>query len=302
MQHVRIISNPSSGREEGDERVLRLARHLLDFGYAVSKFDTRNKDDAYREALRLPTVGADIVVASGGDGTVNEVVRGLATLSTQIPLAIFSQGTVNDFAGYLQVPLEPYEMAKMIHQGKRRPVDIGRINDTFFVNVASFGHVSKIGHEVDTVAKTVLGRMAYLLEGVRNAPTLLNEPLCLRLESPDFETIEEDFLLVAISNSPSVGGFKQFAPSAKIDDGLLDVTCIRKTDIRAIGQILVALSAGEHTEHPDVLNFQTKSVRVEGETTIPIDIDGEEGGDLPASVEVVPGRILCISPASSNHT
>lgn len=296
MKRIHIITNPSSGKQEGERLVSELIDELTNRGCIVSKFLTEKKMDAHDEAMRTEDMEIDCIVASGGDGTANEVVQGLAKLKKRAPLALYPQGTVNDFATFLQIPTDPVEFTDLLVQGHKKSVDIGQIDDEYFLNVAAFGNVSKIGHEVDSDKKTAMGRFAYLLEGVKKVPSLMTDPLILRVTIDDQAPIEEDFLIVAVTNSPSVGGFKNFAPKAVLSDGRLDVVGIRKTNIVSLGQIMIGLSAGEHISHEDVMYFQAKEIKIQSEGSVAIDIDGEEAGSLPATVRVLPGHLEMLIP------
>ena len=293
---IHVIINPSSGKETGKQSGDALADRLSEMGHAVSRTYTREKGDATKAARLAADNGEEMVVACGGDGTANEVVQGLATRENPPALTIFAQGTVNDFATQLQLPADAYEMAELIDRNHRMALDIGQINDEYFLNVASFGNVSKIGHDVDTDSKTMLGRLAYVMEGIRVAPDLLRTPMPMRIELDTGEVIEGDYLFAGIANSRSVGGFSRFAPRALVNDGLLDLVTIERTDVMTLGQILMGLRRGSHLEHKQVACYQAKEFSVTAEDEVAIDIDGEEAGVLPARVRVLPARLSCIIP------
>lgn len=296
MKKVHIITNPSSGKEEGVNSVAELKRHLSEKGYIVSTFETKKDRDALEEAKRVHEFGWDLVVAAGGDGTANEVVQGLSVLDDRIPFAVFPQGTVNDFATYTQMPADASAFADMVEKGKKIPLDIGKINEQFFLNVAAFGNISKIGHEVEVEKKTRMGRLAYLMEGVKSLPELLSNPLCVTLEVEGHKPLSEEFLLVAVCNTPSVGGFKNFAPKAVLNDGVMDVVGIKTTNLVALGQILLGVATGDHLSHPEVLYFRTKKLKVRSDVEVSIDIDGEEAGFLPAEIEVLHAHLETLIP------
>lgn len=128
--------------------------------------------------------------------------------------------------------------------------------------------------------------MAYYLEGLKEIPKQKFEPIRVKFESEEY-TKEEDILLFLISNSASIGGFKMLAPYANVSDGYLDVVIIKKSEVGDLAQIFVNIFKGEHIHHPNVEYFKTKKLEVYTEEDITIDIDGEYGGKLPATFEVV---------------
>ncbi len=287
MKKVKIIYNPSSGRQSTERRVDRLSKLLLDDGYILNKFITRKKDDAMLETIRACQEDWDIIIACGGDGTVNEVAKGIANSERKVPVAILSSGTVNDFANYMKIPKNINLFYEMIKRERTIDVDLGKVNDEYFVNVAAGGLLSSVGYQVLPETKMVLGRMAYYLEGLREITTQNFEPIRINIESEEY-TKDEDIFLFLISNSSSIGGFKKLAPKADVLDGLLDVVIIKKSDVQDLASIFFNIFSGDHVNHPNVKYFKTKKIRLTVEKDMDIDIDGEYGGKLPATFEVVP--------------
>ena len=120
MKRVKLIINPSSGRQNTELRIDTLSKMLLDDGYTVSKFFTRKKDDAMNETIKTCNGDWDIIIASGGDGTVNEIAKGITFSERKLPVAILSSGTVNDFANYMNLPTKIVDFYNMIKEGKGR--------------------------------------------------------------------------------------------------------------------------------------------------------------------------------------
>lgn len=287
MKKVKIISNPSSGRQSIDRRLDRLIKLLIDNNYTVNKFETEKKDDAMYETIKTTNEDWDLIVVSGGDGTVNEVAKGIVLGSKKIPVAILASGTVNDFANYMNIPKDVNEFFEMIERGEIVDVDLGRLNDSYFVNVAAGGLLTNVGYQVLPEAKLVLGRMAYYLEGVKEFTTQNLEPIHLKVESKEYSG-EEEVLLFIISNSSSIGGFKKLAPAADVLDGLLDVVIIKKSGLPDIANIFFNIFRGEHVNHPNVIYFKSNKIKLSSDDDLTIDVDGEYGGKLPGVFETVP--------------
>lgn len=287
MKKVKIISNPSSGRQLIQRKLDYLCKLLIDDGYLVGKFTTEKKDDAMFETIKACKEDWDIIIACGGDGTVNEVAKGIANSDRKVPVAILSAGTVNDFANHINLPKNVTEFYNMIKREKTIDVDLGRVNDECFVNVAAGGLLANVGYQVQPQAKAILGRMAYYLEGLREIPKQLFEPINVEFESEEYIN-KEEILLFLISNSSSIGGFKKLAPEANVSDGYLDVVIIKKSDMQDLANIFFSIFRGEHINHPNVSYFKSKKITISTEDNVSIDIDGEYGGKLPATFEVVP--------------
>jgi len=287
VKKVKVIYNPSSGRQSTERRVDRLCKLLLDDGYLVNKFITRQKNDAMNETIKTCNEDWDIIIVSGGDGTVNEVAKGIVKSERKVPVAILSSGTVNDFANYMKIPKNITGFYNMIQRGNFIDVDLGKVNDEYFVNVAAGGILSNVGYQVLPETKMVLGRMAYYIEGLKEITLQNFEPIELNIESEEY-FLDEEVLLFIISNSSSIGGFKKLAPKADVEDGLLDIVIIKKSGVQDLANIFINIFSGDHINHQNVLYFKSKHVRLSTKQNVPIDIDGEYGGKLPASFEVVP--------------
>lgn len=287
MRKIKIIFNPSSGRQTAERRLDRLSKLLLDDGYILGKFITEKKNDAMEETIRTCNGDWDMIIVSGGDGTVNEVAKGIVKSSRKIPVAILSSGTVNDFANYMKIPRDINDFYEMIKKEEVVEVDLGQVNDEYFVNVAAGGLLSSVGYQVPVETKAVLGRMAYYVEGLRELTQSNMEGFSIEIESEEY-TAKEDILLFLISNSSSIGGFKKLAPEADVQDGYLDIVMIRKSDVPDLASIFINIFSGEHINHPNVIYFKTKDIKLNCHSNIPIDIDGEYGGELPANFRVLP--------------
>ncbi|QVK20687.1 YegS/Rv2252/BmrU family lipid kinase [Mycoplasmatota bacterium] len=286
MKKIKMIINPSSGRQSFQKKIDNMCLNLLDKGYLVSRYYTEKKNDAKNETIKCCKENWDIIIACGGDGTMNEVANGIALGGRKIPVAIVSSGTVNDFASILGLPSNPNEFCNMIEEGFYKDVDLGVAGSNYFVNVAAGGFLTNVAHQVSSETKTVFGRMAYYLEGLKELPKGF-KPVKVRFVSEEYSS-EEEILLFIVSNSSSIGGFKKLAPLAEIEDGLLDCLIIKKSDIQSIVSIFFNLLSGKHINHPNVSYFKTKDIYIESVSDVSIDIDGEYGGVLPAQFKIVP--------------
>ena len=278
-----------------ERRLDHLVNLLINDGYTVNKFNTQKKNDAMMETIKTCKEDWDFIIACGGDGTVNEVAKGIAKSSRKIPVAILATGTVNDFANHIRLPKSMNRFFRMIKNEKIMEVDLGKVNDEYFVNVAASGLLTNIGYQVQPEAKAIFGRIAYYIEGAMEIPRQRFEPIKVKIESEEYNK-EEEILLILISNSSSIGGFKRLAPHASVCDGYLDVVIIKKSEVQDLAQIFINIFRGDHIRHPNVSYFKSKKISVKTKDDISIDIDGEYGGKLPATFEVKPAGFKVFIP------
>lgn len=296
---ARVIINPSSGRQTLQRKAERLTETLLADGTFsdVDVVRTVGLRDAYIAARYYQDWQFDLILVVGGDGTVNEVVSGLLDGKHQTPLAILAAGTVNDFAYAMKLPRTDSAVARMIRQGKTRLIDVGQANDRYFVNVAAGGLLTDVAYKVPSEAKTVLGTLAYVIEGAKDLSSQALRPIPVHIETPE-RVIDEEILLFIVSNTSSVGGFRNLAPEASVTDGLLDVVLVKPQNILELFPLLVQMVNGVHVNHPKIDYFQTDSLIIAApkSDSFSIDLDGEWGGELPVELKVRHQALRLIVP------
>ena len=288
MKKVKVIYNPSSGRQNVKRKIDSICNILMDNGYIIGRFATKGKNDAMEETIKSSKEDWDILIACGGDGTVNEVATGIIKGERQIPVAIFATGTVNDFATSMKLPTSPKAFCEMIMKENIIDVDLGKVNDGYFVNVLAGGLISDVAHQVPVEMKTLFGRTAYYMAGLREMPKQMLNPFHIKVESEEY-TCDEEVILFLVTNTSSIGGFKGLAPDAEVEDGLLDCIIIRKVEILDVVPVFISLLKGDITTNPNVKHFKTKNLKIESKETMQFDMDGEYGGELPITLEVIPG-------------
>ena len=296
---LKVILNPSSGRETARTNIEDVLA-LLSMRGEIDRADiyyTHARFDAKRFAEETDTSDYDCIVAAGGDGTVNEVVTGLMCAGIDIPVAIYTSGTVNDFARINDLPQTPAEFAKMLLDFNTRRVDCGRVEDMYFLNVLAGGVFTDVGYSVPSDLKTAFGPAAYWLSAMKDIQEM-NETIPLEIKKEDGD-ITADALMFFVSNTKSVGGFRNLMSQADVTDGLLDVMIIRKVDYAEIMPLLGKLMIGEHINSDKVIYFQSKGFRMEApgaDKPVTLDLDGEEGPDLPIEIECMHSAINLVVP------
>lgn len=283
MKRARIIYNPTAGRELVKRQLVDILQVYEKAGYETSAYATTPKpNSAQDEAKRAALDGFDLIVAAGGDGTINEVVNGIAPLKIRPMLAIIPAGTTNDYARALKIPREdPLEAAQIILKDKTFKIDIGKARNNYFANIAAGGMLTELTYSVPSKLKTLYGYFAYLAKGAELLPQI--KPVDMHIEYDDgkFDGKASMFFL-ALTNS--VGGFEQIVPDAKLDDGKFTLLIIKAVNLAELLQIgAEILNGGKHVDDPRVIYKKTSKVVAKPifDDRVMINLDGEYGGDAP---------------------
>ncbi|WP_080848639.1 diacylglycerol kinase [Cytobacillus gottheilii] len=279
MKRARIIYNPTSGREIFKKHLAEVLQKLENAGYETSCHATTGEGDATKAARQAVERRFDLIIAAGGDGTINEVVNGIAEQDFIPKLGILPTGTTNDFARALHIPRDIEAAADIIAKGDSIPVDIGRINDKYFINIAGGGRITELTYEVPSKLKTMLGQLAYYLKGIEMMPSIRSTEVSIEYDGKIFEG-EAMLFLVGLTNS--VGGFEKLAPNASINDGLFSLLILKKTNLADFIRIATLAVRGEHVNDPHVIYTQANRIKVHSTEKVQLNLDGEFGGLLPA--------------------
>lgn len=270
-----FVYNPRAGKAQIRSNLLDIIDIFVKAGYEVTAYPTQAPGDAVK-AVRERRRGYDIVVCSGGDGTLDEVVTGMMQSEEKLPIGYVPAGSTNDFANSLGIPRNMTKAADIVVNGGNFGCDIGAFNNDTFIYVAAFGIFTDVSYETKQDIKNVLGHAAYLLEGVKRLSSIRSYKMKI---SYDDITIEEEFIYGMITNSNSVGGFKGITGKAvELNDGLFEVTLIRKPSIATeMNNIITALV--DKKVHSDFIqSFKTSRLVIESEEDVAWTLDGEYGG------------------------
>ena len=222
MKTAVFLYNTQSGRGHIDRNVENICTVFQAYGYDVTPqlidFDANPFDG---------NEGIDLMVVAGGDGTVNFAVNAMKRKGLDIPLGVIPAGTANDFAGALGMSADPLEAARQIASGSEERVDCGRVNDLYFVNVFSFGVFTTTSQRTPDERKHRIGKLAYLVEGVKEFCSMHAMPLEIVADGEHFDLRS---LMVLIFNGETAGGFR-LARRSSIKDGLFDCLLLEKKDI-----------------------------------------------------------------------
>ncbi|TDL77980.1 diacylglycerol kinase [Peribacillus frigoritolerans] len=279
MKRARIIYNPTSGREAFKKQLPEVLQKFEIAGYETSCHATTCEGDAIQAARDAGERGFDLVIAAGGDGTVNEVVNGLADLEKRPQLGVIPVGTTNDFARAIGIPRDNILTAvDSILAGEARAIDIGRVNGHYFVNIAGGGRLTELTYEVPSKLKTVLGQLAYYLKGIEMLPSI--RPAEVEIEY-DGKLFKGEIMLFLVSLTNSVGGFEKLAPDSKLNDGMFDLLILKKANLADFIRVASLALRGEHISDSNIIYTTANRVKVISAQKMQLNLDGEYGGDLP---------------------
>lgn len=298
VKRARIIYNPTSGREAFKKELANVLQKFEMAGYETSAHATTGEADATRAAEAAIERGFDVVVAAGGDGTINEVINGIAPFEERPKLGIIPTGTTNDFARALGIPRDIDKAVDIILRDESMLLDIGKANDHYFMNIAGGGRLTELTYEVPSKLKTMLGQLAYYMKGIEMLPSL--KPVPVRIELDD-EVIEEDIMLFLVGNTNSIGGFEKLAPDADLEDGLFDVLILKKTNLAEFIRIASLALRGAHLGVKQIIYRKSSHVKVTAQDKMQLNIDGEYGGLLPGEFTNLHKHIEFFVPHSFNE-
>lgn len=303
-----MIVNPKSAGGSTRDRWSEVASDLrAHFGPFRTAF-TRGPGAGIELARKAAETGQRLIIACGGDGTINEIANGIIISGADCEMGVFPSGTGGDFRRSLGIPSEPREAARALRTGETKTIDVGRVtyqnfeNETvsrYFLNVSSFGLATSIIERVKGASSLnwlpngfLRGKTSFALSTLQEVLDLRFVTVRVRIDGKEAKPVNT--INFSVANARFFGGGMKIAPGAKIDDGLFDVVNIG--DISTARIILNAhtLYRGTHLDLSEVKS--TSAARVEAEAVdktqeINIEIDGELPGKLPAVFEIVPGAL-----------
>lgn len=275
MKKLLFVYNSHAGKASIKTKLADMIDLMIKSGYQVTVHPTQSQGDA-TAIVEHESPGYDLVVCSGGDGTLDEVVTGMMRLQERKPIGYIPMGSTNDFANSLKLPKNVMKAAETALWGRPFPCDVGQFNDNSFIYVAAFGIFTEVSYQTNQELKNLLGHAAYILQGAKSLLDI--EAYQMRVEYEDV-VLEGDFIYGMVSNSISVGGFKQIAgKNVLLDDGVFEVTLIRhpKNPLELNEIITSLLTRIDNTEL--IYSFKTSRIRFMAEKEVPWTLDGEYGG------------------------
>jgi len=289
-----FIYNPRSGKAQIKSNLLDIIDTFVKSGYEVTAYPTQNAGDAITAVVDRSD-GYDLIVCSGGDGTLDEVVFGVMESVDKLPLGYIPAGSTNDFARSLGIPSNMKKAAVAVTQGNRFCCDIGSLNDNFFVYVAAFGIFTEVTYTTPQSFKNTLGHSAYILEAIKSLPSIHSYHMHVSWEEGE---IEDDFIYGMVTNSVSVGGFKGITGhSVSLDDGYYEVTLIKEPANPIELNDIVRAMIDRKLDSDNIIVFKSSHVIFDSTEPVPWTRDGENGGiHTTADILIHPQAIEILVP------
>ncbi|HZS76432.1 MAG TPA: diacylglycerol kinase family protein [Ktedonobacteraceae bacterium] len=286
-----IIANPVSGfflnnAQRFSETLFFLRKH----GWRAELWYTEAPGDGQRLAQKAVEQGADVVIAAGGDGTINEIIQVLA--GSETALGVLPTGTVNVWAREMGIPLNTAQAQKILVEGKTRRIDLGQVNDRYFLLMVGIGLDGEVTQAVERRPLKRLGVLGYALVALWYGPGYRGFPVVVHNNGYVMRTRA---MQVFIGNTQLYAGALKFTWQAKCDDGLLDLCIVRRRNLW--GRILILWDFLRRRGRDRWVRYQTfTEIKIETPQPVAFQIDGDMGGYTPATFRVVPGALKVIVP------
>lgn len=282
MKDLLFIYNPFSGKGMIKEYLSDIIDLFVKAGFQVSIYPTQGKLDAKEHMIHCSSQ-YDMIICSGGDGTLNEVISGIMELKERPVLGYIPAGSTNDFATSIRLPKDMKEAAGVAVKGMPVAVDIGRFNRRNFVYIAAFGAFTDVSYMTPQEMKNAIGHPAYIIEAVMKLTSLRTYHMKVKYENGE---LEGDFLYGMVSNSISVGGFKGITgKNVVLDDGMFEVTLVKQPKNPLDLQIVLGCLLGLDMRSESIIAFKSSKIIFMADEKVPWVLDGEYGGS-PKNVKI----------------
>lgn len=286
-----FIYNPMSGRSQIKNKLSELIDIFVKSGYRVEVHPTQYSGDARRAVIERDD-GFSVIVCSGGDGTLDEVVTGMMECKERIPIGYIPAGSTNDFAVSLGIPKSMTGAARAAVQGRNFHCDVGHFNDDIFIYVAAFGMFTEVSYDTDQHMKNMLGHVAYIIEGAKRISGITSYHMSMEYtdEAGVSHKLEDDYIFGMVTNSRSVGGFKNITgKNVLLNDGIFEVTLVRKP-VSPLDYVTLSDAIDKRViDNSLIKTFKASALRLVSDTPVAWTLDGEYGGE-PDEVSIVCDR------------
>ena len=276
MKKLLFVYNPRSGKGLIRSQLSTIVEMFSAAAYDVTVYPTKMAMDGCM-TVQNRAEEFDLIVCSGGDGTLDEVVTGLMNSGIRRLIGYIPAGSTNDFAVSVGIPKSMEMAARAVVDGTTFSCDLGKMNEDYFVYVAAFGLFTDVSYQTPQDLKNMLGHAAYLLEGMKRVGTW--KTWNLQIKSEEFSG-EGEFVFGMITNSSSVGGIKGITgKNVEMNDGLFEVMLVRAPkSIMHLQEIITAMVSGKDSDN-SLVRFKTKKLEISSETPVAWTRDGENGGE-----------------------
>lgn len=291
MKDLLFIYNPNSGQREINDKLSWIIEYLSSKGICASVYATQEGGDC-RKFIEKYGKNYDHILVSGGDGTLDEGISGALRADIDPVFSYIPTGSTNDFSKSINISEEIESATRTAVRGNEKRIDVGSIEDKYFVYVAAFGALSDISFSTDQDIKNLIGRSAYIVEGIKQLLPIQSMDSYKATITMDEEEVSGDFIHFMASNSISVGGFtKIFDDKVSLSDGLFEITLVRRPESLAeVNEIFQALTSSEKSDL--VIRRQASKINIRTEKEVSWSLDGDFGGKTTdCDINVINSRI-----------
>ena len=281
-----LLYNPKAGRNRAANKIAQASEIFRSAGHHVVEQAVvfgQNPFDGHENI--------DLVVIAGGDGTINYVINRMEERGLDLVIGILPSGTANDFAGAIGMSDSAVEAAYQILNGEEQRLDCGCVNGLYYVNIFSFGLFTTTSQHTSDLIKRMIGKGAYIFEGIKELRTMHSIPLHVEADGECFDT---EAIIVLVFNGETAGRF-HLARTSSVRDGLLDCLILEKKNFfKTCGGMIRYLWSGESSQ---VLHFKARSIEMTTSAgDVLTDVDGQRGAEFPLSIRCLEGRLRVVCP------
>lgn len=301
IRQCTVIVNPTSGRERAPRYIPLLHSTLAKRFDDITIKLTEKAGDASQFAKVAAMEGRD-VICMGGDGTINEVINGMAPVGSDSTFGFIPFGTVNDLARALHIPRSPQGAIRMLETAAKTHIDVGKINDQYFINVVAAGLIPEAVSEVSIKEKTLFGSLAYFMKGVQ----VLNKQKSyhFKIEEENGTVIQVSSPLIAAMLTDSAGSFRNLIPPEERNKGIIKLCLFHDfawlNAIRQAPKLLAGFQMGP--DFVTVVGVKKAHISIDDEEDLWTNVDGDKGPKFPIDLEILPSRLPVFVPRHVDDT
>ncbi len=301
IRQCTVIVNPTSGRERAPRYIPLLHSTLAKRFDDITIKLTEKAGDASQFAKAAAMEGRD-VICMGGDGTINEVINGMAPVGSDSTFGFIPFGTVNDLARALHIPRSPQGAIRMLETAAKTHIDVGKINDQYFINVVAAGLIPEAVSEVSIKEKTLFGSLAYFMKGVQ----VLNKQKSyhFKIEEENGTVIQVSSPLIAAMLTDSAGSFRNLIPPEERNKGIIKLCLFHDfawlNAIRQAPKLLAGFQMGP--DFVTVVGIKKAHISIDDEEDLWTNVDGDKGPKFPIDLEILPSRLPVFVPRHVDDT
>ncbi len=286
MRKIKLIYNSGAGQSKFRYFLDTILEKFMQNGFEVSMFRASKKTNLYEFLKDVDKEKYYAIVVAGGDGTINRVVNVIMQNNIKTPLGIIPAGTSNDFARHIKMPSNFSECIDRILTGNIQKVDVGLVNNKYFINVCAAGLFANASQKADKNLKNALGKVSYFITAAEQLVRF--RPFTVKIET-EKDIIIEKINVFLVFNGSSVGGIDKLTTDPSVQDGLLDVVILKNFKFYQVPSIVLNVLRGNHYEDENIIYLREKWIninKIKGKCD-GIDVDGEEGPTFPLKIKCV---------------